>query len=148
MKWIKPIFIIGITAAFAVTILWFFLHGGPTDAETIRKNWKIDLTGESEDVYYKDTGPSFHGDGPRITIMKYPDFYAVRKAVSWKDGPSKEVESKVSEILTSELKVEAKYRPNFKTEYKYYFYKKDWLNTICLIYKPSENCLYAVEDLY
>lgn len=142
------ILFLGGAAVFAMVFLYLTFRWATTNAETIRANWKIDLTGESEDIYYKDTGPSFHGDGPRISVMKYPDFESVRKAVAWKDGPNKEMESKVSEILTSELKIDIKYMPDFKTPYKYYFYKKDSLDTIYLIYKPSENYLYAVENLY
>ena len=81
--------------------------------------------------------------------MKYPNFEAVRKVVAWKDGPNKEMESKISEILDSRLKVDAQYPPDFKTPYKYYFYiQEGGLNTIYLIYKESKNYLYAVEDLY
>ena len=129
-------------------LLWHSFHWGTSEAETIKANWNIDLTAGSEDIYYKDTGSSFHGDGPRISVMKYPDFNAVGKIVDWEDGPNKEMESKVSDILATELKIDTKYIPDFKTQYKYYSCKKDSLNTIYLIYEPSENYIYAVEDLY
>lgn len=148
----KLAFIIGIAAGtvavFVMAVLCFALCFHSTDAEVIRANWKINLTGESKDIYYQDTGPSFHGDGPRLSVMQYSDFEDVRNAVAWKDGPDQEMETKVSDILASELKVEASYMPDFHTHYKYYYYKKDSLDTIYLIYKPSENYLYAVEDLY
>jgi len=149
-RWISIILTMEIVIVIASIsmFLWNFCHLGTSEAETIKLNWNIDLTAGSEDIYYKDIGPSFHGDGSRISVMKYPDFDAVEKIVNWQDSPNKEVESKVSDILTNELQIDAKYMPDFKTPYKYYCYKKDSLNTIYLIYKPSENYLYAVEDLY
>lgn len=161
-KWILPVAIScgAVALVLSVGFIVFSLVQVNSESFTILLNWKINLRGESSDIYYKDTGPSVQGDGPRLSVMKYKSFQVVSKAVKWKDGPDIDLENAMNSFFATELPVEQKYMPDFTAPYKYYEYQETIdgpvsetdpgaeigvVTYLYLVYDLKTNTLYAAE---
>ena len=46
---------------------------------TVNSNWNIHLPREYEEIYYKDSGASFHGDGERYSVFEYETLDEINK---------------------------------------------------------------------
>lgn len=109
----------------------------------INMNWKLDLPRNYEEVYYKDDGPSFNGDGERYSIFKYKNLDEITDAIEWENKNSS-MEIDIVSVLRK-LEVPEEYYPNFKNKFKYYYYKSEDNSKIYMILDINLNKLYIIE---
>lgn len=67
-------------------------------AWVLESNWKITLPDGFYEIYEKDTGPSFHGDGTRYHVLQYDDIQSIENYFSW-TVQTEQLEDKVIEYL-------------------------------------------------
>lgn len=112
----------------------------------INVNWNLDLPRNYEEIYYKDSGPSFNGDGERYSIFRYKNLEEINVAVDWKEKNSS-IETNVVNILRK-LKVPEEYYPNYNSNCKYYYYIEEDNSKIYMILDINLNKIYIVEDIF
>lgn len=112
----------------------------------INVNWNLDLPRSYEEIYYKDSGPSFNGDGERYSIFRYENLEEINVAVDWKEKNSS-IETNVINILRK-LKVPEEYYPNYNGNCKYYYYIEEDNSKIYMILDINLNKIYIVEDIF
>ena len=114
--------------------------------ESIRKDWGVSLPFAEWEVYDRDTGSSFQGDGVRYHVFRYQEEDAIQKAVSWHRGRNVLVERKVDALLR-DLEMEQEYAVNFENEYQYFTLTNRGSSTeLFLLYFPKLKRLSVVED--
>lgn len=114
--------------------------------EILKANWDISLPKGYEQIYEKDSGPSFLGDGERYHIFRYKHAERVNHYIDWKDKKNILLEDKVSKVL-SNLTLEEEHYPDFHKEYKYYFTNSDDSSELYVIFFEDESKVYVVEEI-
>lgn len=141
----KLIIILGILLT--IFIIFYFLY---TDCWTAMKiNWKISMPYMSlyREIYHKDSGPSFFGDGTRYHVYSYKNEKHIEKMVEWQtEEKETEIRSSYSEFIREELdRVEVP--ENERPEYSKckYWYKKDLDDEMVICWNEDNNKLYVIE---
>ena len=142
----KKIFII-ITIMISIFIIFYFWL---TDCWiTMKINWETSVPYMSfyREVYHKDSGPSFFGDGTRYHVFSYKNEKYIKKMFDWEiEEKTTEIRSSYSEFIKEELdriEVPDKERPKY-SKCKYW-YKKDLDDEIVICWDEDDNKLYVVE---
>lgn len=113
----------------------------------INMNWNLNLPRNYEEIYYKDSGPSFNGDGERYSIFKYENLEEINDLIDWQDK-NNSIEISMVSILRK-LKVPEEYYPNYNnSNFKYYYYMKEDNSKIYMILDINLNKIYIVEDIF
>lgn len=112
----------------------------------INMNWNLNLPRNYEEIYYKDSGPSFNGDGERYSIFKYENLEEVNYLIDWQDK-NNSIEINMISILRK-LEVPEEYYPNYNSNFKYYYYMKEDNSKIYMILDINLNKFYIVEDIF
>lgn len=112
----------------------------------INMNWNLNLPRNYEEIYYKDSGPSFNGDGERYSIFKYENLEEVNYLIDWQDK-NNSIEINMISILRK-LEVPEEYYPNYNSNFKYYYYMKEDNSKIYMILDINLNKIYIVEDIF
>ncbi len=111
----------------------------------ININWKINLPREYEEIYYTDSGPSFHGDGKRYSIFQYESLDEINNILDWKTR-NDNIEQPIINIL-EKLEVPKEYYPNFNDEFKYYYNIEEDRSQIYIILNSNLKKVYIVENI-
>ncbi|SCJ60459.1 Uncharacterised protein [uncultured Clostridium sp.] len=111
---------------------------------TINRNWKINLPREYEEIYYTDSGPSFHGDGERYSIFQYETLKEVDNLLQWQDK-NNYADHNIKEILYK-LEVPKKYYPDLNGELKYYYITKEDRSKLYIIFNRDLRKIYIIEN--
>lgn len=117
----------------------------------INESWNIKIPRDYEEIYKKDSGASFNGDGQRYHIFKYEKSEKINDIVSWSDtadlyqGKNRFLEEEVTKILSS-LEVPSEYYPSYQGGYMYYYEAKEDSSRIFMLHDYNSNMLYVVED--
>ena len=112
----------------------------------INMNWNLNLPRNYEEIYYKDSGPSFNGDGERYSIFKYENLEEVNYLIDWQDK-NNSIEINMISILRK-LEVPEEYYSNYNSNFKYYYYMKEDNSKIYMILDINLNKIYIVEDIF
>lgn len=112
----------------------------------INMNWNLNLPRNYEEIYYKDSGPSFNGDGEGYSIFKYENLEEVNYLIDWQDK-NNSIEINMISILRK-LEVPEEYYPNYNSNFKYYYYMKEDNSKIYMILDINLNKIYIVEDIF
>ena len=112
----------------------------------INMNWNLNLPRNYEEIYYKDSGPSFNGDSERYSIFKYENLEEVNYLIDWQDK-NNSIEINMISILRK-LEVPEEYYPNNNSNFKYYYYMKEDNSKIYMILDINLNKIYIVEDIF
>ena len=112
----------------------------------INMNWNLNLPRNYGEIYYKDSGPSFNGDGERYSIFKYENLEEVNYLIDWQDK-NNSIEINMISILRK-LEVPEEYYPNYNSNFKYYYYMKEDNSKIYMILDINLNKIYIVEDIF
>lgn len=110
---------------------------------TVNMNWKINLPREYEEIYYTDSGPSFHGDGERYSVFKYETLNEINNVVEWREKNN--IEPFVMSIL-GRLEVPKEYYPDFNDDFRYYYEMKEDRSEIYIILNSRLKKVYIVEN--
>lgn len=143
-KFISVCIVLGIIIL--VTIC-FYRKINKSYTQIIDMNWSIELPNSYEEIYYIDSGASFHGDGERYAIFRYTEESEIKQSVNWENNKNTSIEMETGKIL-SMLNVSNENMPDFQKNYKYYTKVKQDASKIYLILFPDTKKLYVFEDLY
>lgn len=118
---------------------------------TLEANWGISIPSKSHysEIYSKDDGPSFHGDGIRYHIFSYKDYSYVENMFEW-EADEKETNfyenysNTVNEWL-DEIDVPSEYRPDY-SKCLFWYNSKDDNSEIIILWDKDDNSLYVVES--
>lgn len=148
--------LIGIIGLFFGKILFDLWSNGKLflDSEdVIYENWHIRLPEGGEEIYYTDSGASFHGDGVRYSVYKYDNKETISNTFNWKNKKDKNIEEEIKELLQylkeDNVKIPEKYKIDFNKKYKYIRKIDDYDDSkLYLIYIIDEKRIYVVENIY
>lgn len=148
--------LIGIIGLFFGKILFDLWSNGKLflDSEdVIYENWHIRLPEGGEEIYYTDSGASFHGDGVRYSVYKYDNKETISNVFNWKNKKDKNIEEEIKELLQylkeDNVKIPEKYKIDFNKKYKYIRKIDDYDDSkLYLIYIIDEKRIYVVENIY
>jgi len=132
-----------------VVVIGLFFYGclNNNNYDTIiYQNWSIHLPKSYQEVYSKDSGSSFLGDGERYHVFQYNKLSDIKESLVWENTRNSIMESEILKI-TEYLDVLDEYIPNFENEYNY-FIKYENYSTIYLILIEDSKLLYIIEDIY
>ena len=116
-------------------------------AYVLSTNWQICIPASCHpsELYSKDSGTDFHGDGWRYHIFTYEDPASIRTMLEWKSlGPSLTYyENTVSDWL-NELHVPSGKRPDY-AECLYWSKARDGDDQIVVLWDERQKLLYTAE---
>lgn len=121
-------------------------------SNVLEKNWGISIPFKSKykEIYQKDSGASFHGDGIRYHIFsyEYEDYIDLMFAWDGTDNDNTIYHSSYSEAVSEWLKeidVPKKYYPNYENcSFKYK--SQDDNSELIILWDSEQNKLYVVES--
>ena len=120
-------------------------------SRVIEINWGITLPWKARltEIYEKDSGPSFHGDGVRYHVYsyKYEDYIDLMFAWPQTEYPTNfyATTSKAAEVWLDEIDVPAEERPNYEKCCSWHKAQED--NSEIIFFWDNElNHLYILEN--
>ena len=129
--------------------LIFILIGCSFNSFTFERNWDLELPKDLHEVYHKDTGSSFHGDGTFYTIYQINDTTSIESLVDWTDVPSPtRLTDSYEDFATQcldELDVPSDERISLD-QCQYYYQVKEDGSELLLAYNPETDYLYIIEN--
>ena len=132
----------------AICIMWKSITSYNT---ALVANWEISIPYKAHytEIYSKDSGPSFHGDGFRYHIFSYKDHSYVEEMLDWgSDEKETYFDGNYSTAVTAwldKIDVPAEYRPRYSSCLFWYDSKNDHSEIIVLWDKDS-SVIYVVES--
>lgn len=129
--------------------LILILTGCSFNSFTFERNWDLELPKDLHEVYHKDTGSSFHGDGTFYTIYQINNTDSIESLVDWSDvsSPTRLTDS-YDDFATQcldELNIPSDERINLE-QCQYYYQVKDDGSELLLVYNPETDYLYIIEN--
>lgn len=129
--------------------LIFILTGCNSNKFTIQQNWNLELPKDSNEVYHKDTGASFHGDGTFYTVYQTDDAASVKSMADWTTNSSSTVFTDnfpaFATYCLDKLGVPSEERIDFE-HCQYYYCVEEDDSELLLVHNPKLNLLYIVEN--
>lgn len=120
-------------------------------SEVIHENWGISLPGEARcsEIYSRDSGASFQGDGIRYHVFSYKKTAPVKEMLSWQRAERetryhKHYSDAAGEWL-DEIEVPSKDRPDYN-ECLYWYDSQEDGSEIIILWDKSESRLYVIES--
>ena len=121
--------------------------GGEDTAGAYEKRWEIELSSEWKEVYYADSGPSFHGDGMRYSIYKNVSVGSIGDlGISLIKGKNDAVSEEVR-VVTEALETEDKNHPDFAEDFVWARLLKEDGSYLILLFFPEDNRLFLAEAI-
>lgn len=124
----------------------------PSYSEVLRANWGFSLPGQARcaEVYEKDSGDSFHGDGIRYHVFSYRDRNPVDGMLAWSETEKKTIfdgsYQKAATKWLDKIGVPEEQRPDYAG--CAFWYKAQEDNSEILVFRnQAENRLYIVESI-
>lgn len=109
-------------------------------------NWKLNLPRQYEDIYYKDSGASFHGDGARYSVFQYNTLEEINNTIEL-NSKNDTMEPAITKILEN-LKVSKDYYPDFNNDFKYYYKVKEDNSQLYILIDSTLKKAYIVENIF
>lgn len=116
----------------------------------MKNNWGIVIPAKAglHEIYSKDTGASFHGDGTRYHVFSYKEDNEILNLFDWNTNNQqtrhyKSVEETLNNWL-EEIGVSDSERPDFDS--CVYWYETQLDDEILILWDKNKKCLYVVED--
>lgn len=144
----KKLYGVAATILLIITLIliFIFIQISKPYSAIITMNWSVEIPKTYKEVYSKDSGASFHGDGERYHIFQYSNENDIIKAIDWIDGKNTLMEAQVNKVLNIlEIPIEA--MPEFQADYKYYTKIKEDSSKLYFIFVTGTKKLYIIEDI-
>lgn len=149
MKRRKVLIIAGLIVFILILIYMWDMKIGYSSI--LKSNWGISLPLKSNyrEIYYKDSGASFHGDGIRYHIFSYENEEHIKDLFNWTDSNIETIynSSHIDESnkWLKEIEVPKEYYPNYDN--CLYFYKsKDDNSEVIFFLDKKEYKIYVLES--
>ena len=114
-------------------------------------NWDISLPVDAwcTEIYEKDSGASFHGDGTRYHVFSYKKESSIASMFEWSDDLEEDTLFYSSMIETAavwldRIEVPAEERPNYEECFVWYTSKSD-NSEVIFFWNPKLSRIYVVE---
>lgn len=140
-------FLVPILFTFITFAIFICISINQPYTKIIYSNWDIKLPTPYKEIYYTDSGESFHGDGERYSVFQYKKEKDILESLNWQDGKKSSIEESINEVLIK-LNVSVENMPNFKNSYKYYATGKEDHSKIYFIFFTDTKKLHVIEDIY
>lgn len=133
---------------FSISLI-FILTRCHSNKFTIQQNSNLKLPKDSNEVYHKDTGSSFHGDGTFYTVYQADDAASVKSMADWTTNSSSTVFTDnfpaFATYCLDKLDVPSEERIDF--EHRQYYYRIEEDNSeLLLVYNSELKLLYIIEN--
>ena len=131
-----------------IFFMWRYFTNYNTSLEA---NWKISIPSKSHysEIYSKDLGPSFHGDGIRYHIFSYKDHSYVAEMLDWESNEKETIYygnySDTVNVWLDKIEVPVEYRPNYSECFFWYNSKND-NSEIIILWDKENSTIYVVES--
>ena len=141
---ISIISIVIIAVIIGLVCVWNHLSDYST---VLNANWGFELPSKSHytEVYSKDSGASFHGDGIRYHIFSYEEDEPIREMFDWSNVEEKTIYSASYEAAVTEwlnnIDVPAEKFPNY-SECLYWYESQEDNSEIIVMWDSSKNRVY------
>lgn len=118
---------------------------------TLKANWEISIPSKARysEIYEKDSGPSFHGDGIRYHIFSYKDHSFVEEMLEWESAEKETIfygdYSNTVDVWLDTIDIPSEYRPN-RSDCLFWYDSKDDNSEIIILWDKENNTLYIVES--
>lgn len=126
----------------------------PSYSYIMDMNWNISLPVEAwcTEIYEKDSGSSFHGDGTRYHVFSYRNESSIDLMFEWSANSEEETifHSSVLEAATAwldEIEVPETERPNYEECFVWYTSKEDH-SEVVFFWNPEVDRIYVVESFF
>lgn len=120
---------------------------------TIKANWGFGLPSKAHysEVYSKDSGASFHGDGIRYHIFSYKEEKPIAEMFDWSDEEEKTIfNSSYQEAITewlNSIAVPSEEVPDY-AKCLYWYEAQDDKSEIIVLWDASSKRIYVVESFF
>ena len=135
-----------------VSAIMFFMWKHLTNYNTtLEANWEISIPSKASysEIYSKDSGPSFHGDGIRYHIFSYKDHSYVKEMLEWKSDEKDTIYydnySNTVNVWLDTIDVPSEYRPDY-SECMFWYDSQDDNSEIIILWDKENSYLYVVES--
>ena len=114
-------------------------------------NWGFSLPAEAKckNVYEKDAGPSFHGDGIRYHVFSYKNEESIETLLEWSETESGTLfhgnYSNAAEVWLGEIDVPQEERPEYEACVYWYANQED-NSEIIIFWNDVQDRLYIAES--
>ena len=123
----------------------------PEYKEMYMGNWGFSLPKASEckEIYEKDTGSSFHGDGNRYHVYSYEEVEGIAEMVEWSktEQNTRYFSSyrEAAENWLTQIGVESESYPDYENV-SYYYQRQEDNSELILIWNSEEEKIYVLES--
>lgn len=130
-------------------VIYNYIKQNNIYSNIIEANWGVELSKNYDELYAKDSGESFLGDGQRYHVFKFKDTEGLNidKRLSLKNDKDEILKGNIEEIL-KKLSVAKENYPDFNKVYSYYFKIEEDSSKLYMVNFKDSNTLYVVEDIY
>ncbi len=135
-----------------LSAIMFFMWKHLTNYNTILEaNWEISIPSKASysEIYSKDSGPSFHGDGIRYHIFLYKDHSYVEEMLEWESDEKDTIfygnYSNTVNVWLDTIDVPSEYRPDY-SECMFWYNSQDDNSEIIILWDKENSHLYVVES--
>lgn len=117
----------------------------------LKMNWNFELPSDSHysEIYSRDSGPSFHGDGIRYHIFSYKEKEPINDIFTWQSTEQKtkcyNSYSEATNQWLNQINVPTEKRPNY-TECVYWHQLQDDNSEIIIFWDKTQSKLYIAEE--
>ena len=123
----------------------------PSYSSVMKKNWGISLPTKAlcKEIYEKDTGASFHGDGIRYHVFSYEYEDYIDLMFAWRHQEDATIfhasYSEAAEEWLEEISVPEEYYPDYE-KCLYWYKAQDDNSELVIFWSTEENRLYILES--
>lgn len=131
-------------AAIAAT---FALWGKSDYSSVLQANWDISLpkAAKYDQIYTKDSGASFHGDGVRFHVFTYLNQSPIEEMFQWKAEEDYSSYSDAVDEWLDSIDVPAEHRPNY-AGCLYWHHRKSDGSEIIILWDHQQKLIYVAES--
>lgn len=150
MKWKKWLLAAAVIVPVGLVIVSRWI---PSYAAAIEANWGISLPWQAklQEVYAKDTGPSFTGDGLRYHVFEYEHEDYIDLMFAWSANKHEtrnyETVSQAAEAWLDEIDVPEAERPDYERCYSWNRIKEG-SDEIIFFWDNERNQIYVLESFF
>ena len=130
----------------------FFVWKHLADYNTaLKANWEISLPSKAHysEIYSKDSGPSFLGDGFRYHIFSYKDHAYVGEMFEWESDERETIfngnYSDTVNVWLDTIEVPAEYRPDY-SECLFWYNSQNDNSEIIILWDKGNSTIYVAES--
>ena len=152
MKNKKIVLLIILICSMVLSAAMLFMWNYPGDYNTtLEVNWEITIPSEAQysEIYRKDSGSSFHGDGIRYHVFSYEDQSYISAMLDWESEEQETIfyanYSDAVNGLLDAIEVPSEYRP-YCSDCLFWYESQADNSEIIILWDKGNSTIYVVES--